>query len=549
MAENVLFYGDNLDVMRQHVRDESVDLVYLDPPFNSNIDYNVLFAEHDRTRAQAQIKAFKDTWHWDAAAARAFDDFVVTGPQRASQAMQSFRSLLGENDMLAYLSMMAPRLVELRRVLKPTGSIYLHCDPTASHYLKLLMDSVFGPKSFRNEVVWKRHNARSAELRWPRIHDILLFYSIGRPSFKSELVEGEKARLPHTLITGPDGLKYQTYELTGAGTRTGETGRPWRGFDPTPMGRHWANLPGRMDEWDAAGLIHWPKGGGFPRRRAEKPFDEARQVVVGDVWTDIDRINQSAKERLGYPTQKPEALLERIIRTSSDEGDTVLDPFCGCGTAVAVAQRLNRRWVGVDITHLAVGLIKTRLHDAYGPSIAKAYKVVGEPVDVSGAQALAEQDRYQFQYWALGLVNARPIPADQKKGADKGIDGRLYFHDDAEGGKVKQVIFSVKSGKSEVAHVRDLRGVLEREKAQVGVLITMHEPTGPMKTEATTAGFYASPWGTKHPRLQVVTVGDLLAGSKLDLPPSRDDRTFKKAPRAKRDKPDRAMLPFDDGDD
>jgi DNA modification methylase len=533
-AKNLLYYGDNLDVLRQHIRDESVDLIYLDPPFNSNIDYNVLFAEHDTAKAAAQIKAFKDTWQWDQSAAFAYDEFVVTAPHKASQALQAFRSLLGTTDMLAYLSMMAPRLLELRRVLKPSGSIYLHCDPTASHYLKLLIDAIFGPEYFRNEIIWKRHNARSSEMRWPRVHDVLLFYSKGRPLFHPELTAGDKSKLPHTLITGADGKKYQTYELTGAGTRQGETGRPWRGFDPNSMGRHWANLPSRMDEWDALGLIHWPKEGGFPRRRAKEPFDHSRMVAVSDVWTDIDRINQSAKERLGYPTQKPEALLDRIIRASSNEGDLVLDPFCGCGTAVAVAQRLGRRWVGIDITHLAIGLIKTRLNDAYGADLAKTYRVVGEPVSLPDAEALAKLDRYQFQYWALGLVGARPTPADQKKGADKGVDGRLYFHDDVETGKVKQVVFSVKSGHLKNEHVRELPHVLDREQAQIGVLITLEAPTGPMKSEAAAAGFYNSPWGTKHPRVQVVTVAELLEGRKIDMPPSQDLRTFKKAAKVKR---------------
>lgn len=235
MSQDLLFYGDNLDVLRQHVKDESVDLVYLDPPFNSNADYNVLFAEQDGARAAAQIKAFQDTWRWDQSAAFAFHDIVENGPSRVSQTMIAFRTLLGESNMLAYLAMMAPRLVEMHRVLKPSGSLYLHCDPTASHYLKLLLDGVFGAGNFLNELVWKRHNARVSEQRWPRIHDVLLSYSKGRAFFRPELTPGEKSKLPHTLITGPDGKKYQTYELTAAGTRNGETGQPWRGHDPNAM--------------------------------------------------------------------------------------------------------------------------------------------------------------------------------------------------------------------------------------------------------------------------------------------------------------------------
>src|SRR3990172_5095408 len=316
---NTLYYGDNLDVLRQHVKGESVDLVYLDPPFNSQQNYNVLFAEHG-TRAAAQIKAFEDTWQWDESAARTYAE-TVERDGGVSQALQAFRTFLGESDMLAYLAMMAPRLLELRRVMKPKASIYLHCDPTASHYLKMLMDAVFAPENFRNEIVWKRHNARSTEGRWARIHDVILLYTkTSTFFFQPTQVKADKARLPHTLITVGD-VKYQTFELTGAGiTKEGESGKPWRRFDPAGMGRHWANAHAQMDEWDAKGLIHWPKpgtAGGFPRRRAAEPFvEEGRVITVGDVWTDIDRINQAAKERLGYPTQKPEALLLRIIQAS-----------------------------------------------------------------------------------------------------------------------------------------------------------------------------------------------------------------------------------------
>ena len=549
MPENKLFFGDNLDVLRRHVASESADLIYLDPPFNSNADYNILFAEKDGSRAAAQIKAFSDTWQWDAASALAYEEAVEAGG-RVAGAMIAFRTLLGTNDMLAYLAMMAPRLIELRKVLKPTGSLYLHCDPTASHYLKILLDAVFGADNFRNEIIWKRHNSRSTSQRWPRVHDVLLFYSKSeRFTFHSAQVAGDRTKIPHTLITGEDGLKYQTYELTGAGvTQEGESGKPWRGFDPSSIGRHWANSESTREEWDAAGLIHWPQPGsrgGFPRRKAGEPFDpEARFVTVGDVWTDIDRINQSARERLGYPTQKPEALLEGIVAASSNPGDVVLDPFCGCGTAVAAAQKLGRRWIGIDITHLAINLIKHRLLNAFGTEAR--YQVIGEPVDQQGAASLAAGDPYQFQWWALGLVGARP--AEPKKGADQGIDGRLYFHDEGTGGTTKQIVFSVKAGKTGAAHLRDLLGVLDREKAQIGVLISLQEPTREMRKEAATAGFYPSPWGTKHPRLQLLTIEELLTGSNVDYPPSRANVTFKKAPKAGPASAERQIGLLDDRD-
>lgn len=543
-SDNLLYYGDNLDVLRRHVSDASVDLVYLDPPFNSNANYNVLFAEKDGKQAAGQMQAFEDTWRWDEAAARVFAETVEQGG-RVADVLLAFERFLGTNDMLAYLAMMAPRLVELHRVLKDTGSLYLHCDPTASHYLKLLLDAVFGPDHFQNEIIWRRTNARSTTGRWPRVHDVLLYYTRSEAcTFHPTRVTASEAKMPHTLITGADGLKYQTYELTAPGqTKDGESGKPWRGFAPGNMGRHWGNTPAVMEEWDKKGLIHWAARGGFPRRRAEQPFVPGdRMVMIDDVWTDIDRINQTAKERLGYPTQKPVALLERIVEASSNPGDVVLDPFCGCGTTIEAANKLGRRWVGIDVTHLAIGLIKTRLRDAFG-DMAR-YQVLGEPTTAEDAAELAESDKYQFQWWALGLVGARPV--EQKKGADKGIDGRLYFHD---GGKAtRSIILSVKGGKLKATDVRDLRGVLDREKADIGVLLSFESPTKPMRTEAASAGFYTSPWG-KHPRIQLLTVAELLSGGGIDYPRTAGvNQTYKQAPKAVRKVAEPKGL-FDKGSD
>lgn len=543
---NRLYFGDNLQVLRQHVADESVDLVYLDPPFKSEQDYNVLFADQDGSRSAAQIRAFEDTWCWDRASAAAFQEAVEAGG-RVSLAMQAFRQTLGDNDLLAYLSMMAPRLVELRRALKSSGSIYLHCDPIASHYLKMLMDAVFTPFGFLSEIIWKRTHAHGASKRYAPVHDTILFYAKGEAynwrdfwlAHSPEYVES------HFNHVDPDGRRFQPISLTGAGIRGGESGKPWRHIDPTAVGRHWA-LPGgilerlgvqggtvqeKLDALDAAQRVFWPKKeGGTPRLKWFA--DELVGSAMPDVWSDIPPISARAAERLGYPTQKPEALLERILLASSNEGDVVLDPFCGCGTAIAVAQRLNRHWIGIDVTHLAVSLIKHRLRNAFGETVETTYEVVGEPIDLGGARALAADDPYQFQWWALGLVGARPV--EQKKGADKGIDGRVFFHDDAESQKTRQVVLSVMSGAVQVAHVRDLRGVVEREKAAIGALITLEAPMRNMKAEAAGAGFYESPWHTKHPRIQLLTIEELLAGKKLDLPPSRDLRTFKKAPKVKR---------------
>lgn len=479
---NQLFYGDNLDVLRRHVADESVDLVYLDPPFNSNQDYNVLFADHG-VESAAQIQAFQDTWHWDQHAAAAFQEVVEAGGQ-VSLAMQAFRTFLGDNDMLAYLSMMAPRLLELRRVLKPTGSIYLHCDPTASHYLKLLMDGIFGPVNFRNEIVWRYKKYQKAEMTFFTCNsDRILFYvrsAAADPRFSPQFIQLDKPKKFLKRVWDKD-----TQRIVNA----------------------------KDDEGHVT-------------------YMEVDKEKIDDVWT-LTYLMPAARERLGYPTQKPETILERIINASSKEGEVVLDPFCGCGTAIAVAQRLKRQWIGIDVTHLAISLIKHRMKDSFGPI---EYKVLGEPVDVDGAAELAESDPYQFQWWALGLVGARPV--EQKKGADKGIDGRIYFHDEGEAGKTKQIIFSVKAGKTGSAHVRDLRGVIEREKAAIGILLTLQEPTRDMRKEAASAGFYeTSIVGTiaRFPRIQVFTVGELLAGAVPDVPNIRDVRaqTFKKAPKAK----------------
>lgn len=527
--DNLLYFGDNLEVLRRHVKDESVDLIYLDPPFNSQQDYNVLFAEHSGERAAAQIKAFEDTWRWDQGAAAAYQEVVETGG-RVSDAMRAFYTFLGGSDLMAYLAMIAPRLVELRRVLKPSGSVYLHCDPTASHYLKILMDAVFSPVRFRNEVIWKRTgshgNVRGA---YGDVTDSILFYNRGdRATWNQPFV-----RLSDELIASKfryadsDGRRWQSVTLRNPGVRPNlhysYTASNGVTYEPHPNG--WSCNLERLQLYDGEGRLHFPaKPGG--QLRLKMYLDESQGARVQNLWDDIPPINSQAQERLGYPTQKPEALLERILTASSNPGDVVLDPFCGCGTAVAVAQRLDRRWIGIDVTHLAINLIRHRLRDAFGEV---PYKVIGEPVSLPDAQALAKQDRYQFQWWALGLVGARP--AEGKKGADKGIDGRLFFHDHGPSGKTKAVLFSVKSGSTGVKDVRDLVGVLDREKAQIGVLISMESPTGPMKAEAASAGFYDSPFGTRHPRLQVLTIAELLLGKTVNMPPSRANVTFKKAPK------------------
>jgi DNA modification methylase len=542
--KNQLYYGDNLDVLRRYVRDETVDLVYLDPPFNSRQDYNVLFAEKDGSRSSSQIRAFEDTWEWNLDSQRAYEGIVEAGG-RVADAMRAFHTFLGNSDMMAYLAMMAPRLVELRRVLKETGSIYLHCDPTASHYLKILMDAVFGGQAFRNEIIWKRSHAHSdgkqGARHFGRVTDTLLFYSKGECStwnpiytpYDQGYVDRDYRRIDS------DGRRYRIDNLQGPGGA--EKGNPR--YEVMGVTRYWRYSKEKMAKLIDDGRVVQTRAGAVPQYK--RYLDEMSGVPVQNLWADLPPLNNRSKEMLGYPTQKPEALLERILKASSNEGDLVLDPFCGCGTTIQVAQKLNRRWIGIDITHLAIGLIKTRLDDSFKdqvPPIRTTYEVVGEPTDVAGAAALAEQDKYQFQWWALGLVRARP--AEQKKGADRGIDGRLYFHDDASG-KSKQILFSVKAGGVTVSQIRDLRGTLEREQAEIGVFLCFEAPTRPMMKEAAEAGFYKSPDGSSYPRMQVLTVEQLLQGQTVQYPLYRRDATFRQAPRSRRAAATNMSLPLD----
>lgn len=481
MIENTLYYGDNLDILRRYIKDETIDLIYLDPPFKSDQDYNILFAEQNGSRSKAQIKVFKDTWYWDEGSAEAYHKIVETGPNSVSQAMQAFRTFIGENDMLAYLSMMAPRLLEMCRVLKSTGSIYLHCDPTASHYLKILMDAVFAPTNFRNELIWHYRKWPSGKYTFQRNHDVLLFYSKSN-SRERTFNQLYMPRASSTL------KRFGTAKIISGHDEDGR------------------RIPSQTDKEDSKG------------------------VRQDDVWA----IGRVPPIKQLFPTQKPEALLERIIKASSNEGDVVMDPFCGCGTSVVASQYLKRNWVGIDITHLAITLIKHRLKNIFEDDVA--YKIIGEPVSLPDARTLAKTDPYQFQWWALGLVGARP--AEQKKGPDKGIDGRLYFHDEAKG-KTKQIILQVKAGAVSVAHIRDLRGVIEREKAQIGLFISFNEPTKQMRAEAAGAGFYQSPgWNKRYSRIQLFTIAELLDGKPIEYPPSKHvNVTFKKAPKAKSNEP------------
>ncbi|HOU16137.1 MAG TPA: DNA methyltransferase [Anaerolineae bacterium] len=527
-----LYFGDNLDILREHIPAESVDLIYLDPPFNSKRGYNLLFRTPKGHESDAQVTAFEDTWHWGEQAEREFDELIHQSNTDVAEMIQSLRRFLKENDVMAYLTMMANRLLELHRVLKPTGSIYLHCDSTASHYLKIVLDAIFGPGNFQNEICWKRTSAHSDTkqgnvLHMGRIHDIILYYckseaatrnAIYQP-YSEEYVEG------FYKYQDPDGRRYRLGDLTGPGGAA--KGNPQYEF--LGVTRYWRYKRERMEELYRQGRIVQTRPGAVPQYK--RYLDEMPGIPLQDIWDDIPPIGAQAAERMGYPTQKPLALLERIIQASSNPGDVVLDPFCGCGTAVHAAQKLGREWIGIDITHLAIGLIEKRMKDAF-PGLQ--FEVLGTPKDAAGAQDLAARDKYQFQWWACALVGAQPYQG-KKKGADTGIDGVIYFRDEAKGA-AKKIIVSVKGGEHVTrTMIADLKNSVEREKASIGLFVTLTPPTKPMQIEAASAGFYVSPHHGNFPKIQILTVEGLLSGAEapkyVDL--SQGELSFKKAKQEK----------------
>ncbi len=548
---NRLYFGDNLHVLREHVAAASVDLVYLDPPFNSKRDYNLLFKTPKGHESDAQITAFEDSWHWGEQAEREFAEILRSPNTDVAELMPALRAFLGENDMMAYLVMMANRLLELHRVLKSTGSLYLHCDPTASHYLKIVLDGVFGVENYRNEISWQRSQPKShTTVNFPNCRDVILRYS------KSDKVVFNKVFGQHDpeylekfyRFQDADGRRYRLGDITNPNKN-----RPNLTYEFLGVTRVWRWTRERMQRAYDEGKIYQSKPGSVPQEK--RYLDEMEGQPVSDDWDDIEHLHGANAETLGYPTQKPLALLERIINASSNPGDVVLDPFCGCGTAVHAAQKLDRRWIGIDITHLAIALIEKRLKDAFpylnrvkpdktarvapgvgavaepeAPEYMQQFEVIGTPEDLDGARDLAQRDKYQFQWWACSLVNAQPYQG-KKKGADGGIDGLIFFQDDK--GAAKKIVVSVKGGDNvNVAMVRDLAHVVAREKAEIGLFVTLADPSKPMQVEAVKEGFYASPdTGAQFPKIQILTIAGLLDGSERARYPdlAQGGHTFKKA--------------------
>jgi site-specific DNA-methyltransferase (adenine-specific) len=472
MNTNTLYYGDNLKILRKYVSDESVDLIYLDPPFNSKRAYNVIFKDQTGKDEPAQIQAFEDTWQWTQDTQETYDE-IMGGkfPVELKNVMEAFKGFLDRNNLMAYLTMMAIRLVEMHRVLKDTGSIYLHCDPTASHYLKILMDQVFGVKNFRNEIVWRYRRWPSKQKNFQRMHDTVLRYSKTPNSKWNQLYDPLSEETRKRI---KDGKKIVTF----------------------------------ID--------------GFGKKKIRPTSENSLGVPMCDVW-EIRQIVGPSEERIGYPTQKPLALIERIIEASSNQGDVVMDPFCGCGTAVVAAEKLGRQWIGIDVTHLAIALVKKRLHDHF-PEVQ--FQVKGEPESVEAARELANQSKFQFEAWAVSLLGGQPYKS--KGGGDTGIDGLLYFKDFK--GMFHKIIIEVKGGGYQPKDIRALGNVLERENAPLGVIIALESPTKGMLSEAAGLGTWKMPGSRKeYPVLQLFTIQDFFNGRKPDLPDTSE--TLKKAKR------------------
>jgi site-specific DNA-methyltransferase (adenine-specific) len=509
---NQLYYGDNLRVLREKIKDESVDLIYLDPPFNSKRAYNVIFKDKTGKDAAAQIQAFEDTWQWPGEPQERYEE-IMTGkyPAALKSVMKAFKEFLKTTDLMAYLAMMAIRLVEMYRVMKDTGSIYLHCDPTASHYLKILMDQIFGVENFLSELVWCYSERELSKKYWNHKHDILLFYSKNCRSkrvfnWKEAASEYSNGSIRKYNLIDEDGRRYQI------------RGRNIRGSKY--IKQH--GLPKWVEERN-------------PELVYRDYLDEKEGIPPRDWIDDIPVLNRAAKERLGYPTQKPQDLLERIIAVSSNPGDLVMDPFCGCGTAVLAAEKLERKWIGIDVTILAIQLVEWRLHKNFPNA---QYERIGLPKSPDEARALAKDDRFLFEAWAVTLLGGQPFKSEG--GGDTGIDGLLYFKDFK--GELHKIIIEVKSGGYQPKDIRALGRVLEREEAPLGIVIAINPPTPGMLSEAADLGKWKMPHSRKeYPRLQIITIDDFYAKKYPDLPDTSE--TWKRAKRELRESEKPPKLP------
>ena len=506
IMQNTLYFGDNLAIIRQFIKDETINLIYLDPPFNSKANYNVIFKTKNKEDSPSQIQAFEDTWKWNSTTEFELHQLFGSEPKLA-ELMKGLELIIGKNDLLAYLVMMAIRLRELYRVLKDTGSLYLHCDPTASHYLKLILDSIFSSENFQNEIIWQKIRVQKSQTKgFGSVHDVILVYrKTSQSIFNIQYVpHSEKYIKSHWNQKDKNGRRYRLIALDQQGSG------PSRIFNDVsikpPPGKHWVWSQDRINDGLKNNIIVFTKNG---TPRIKKYLDQMKGNIITDLWIDITPLNAVSKERMGYPTQKPVALLERIIKASSNENDIVLDPFCGCGTAIVAAQRLNRNWIGMDITHLAIGLMEKRIYNEFKIKP----KVIGNPASFIGAENLFKRSPLDFERWAVTRIDG--IHPNDKQVGDHGIDGRGYLGPDNQ----YKTIISVKGGKQlNPGMVRDLEGTVSRENAAFGVLITIHNPTDGMKQEAAKAGVVNTPLGHHYPKIQIYTISDYFNARKAELP-------------------------------
>ena len=531
-----LVRGDNLEEMRKFP-DDCIDLIATDPPFNSKRDYFVPYRDEHGQEPDTLVRAFTDTWTWGEAAEDAYQHLLVEEGGRIGDTIQGLRQFLNETPMMAYLVMMGIRIVEMHRILKPTGNLYLHCDPSASHYLKIILDAIFGASNFRNEIVWQRTSAHNDGNRFGRVHDIILFYGKNpRPLWNPVYTAHDPEYIERFYRYEDERGRYQVDNLTAAGTTQGESGQPWRGVDPTGVGRHWAiphrnswpedvqppenyenlSVQERLDALDANGLIYWPPRGRVPRFRRYLSTSKGRRVH--DVITDINPLAGQAKERTGYPTQKPVELYKRFITASSNEGDLVLDPFCGCGTTLMAAEELNRHWIGIDLTYLAIGAVNQQFERLF-PQHRGSGTVIGTPENEEQALRLARDNPHAFEEWCV--THVLRFRANDRRGADGGIDGAFRFPIGRVRGQQAygKAVAQVKGGNYTLSHVRDFRTAMQNTEADVGVFVVTTPPTRGMQTETTRAGTYRHPFlDMEIPVLQIYEVQNHFRGIPPRLP-------------------------------
>lgn len=522
MYENrTLVRGDNLEEMRKFP-DACIDLIATDPPFNSKRDYFVPYRDQHGQEPDTLVRAFTDTWNWGEAAEDAYQYLLVEEGGQIGDTVQGLRQFLNETPMMAYLVMMAIRIVEMHRILKSTGSLYLHCDPSASHYLKIILDAIFSANNFRNEIVWQRTSAHNDGNRFGRVHDIILFYSKGQKPLWNPIYTEHDAEYVEKFYRHEDERgRYRIGDLTAAGVRQGESGQPWRGVNPTAVGRHWGiphrkscpenvqlpegyenfSVQKKLKALDASGLIYWPPRGRVPGFKRYLSTSKGRRVH--DIITDVNPLSGQSKERTGYPTQKPIELYKRIVTASSNEGDLILDPFCGCGTTLMAAEELNRYWIGIDLTYLAIGAVRQRIEERF-PQIRNAVTVIGTPENEEQALELARNTPHAFEEWCV--THVLKFKSNAKKVADGGIDGTFRFPIGSVKGRQAfgKAVAQVKGGNYTLSHIRDFRTAMQNVEADLGVFVVTAPPTRGMQTEAARAGTYRHPFlDMETPVLQI----------------------------------------------